>query len=194
MVSNEENRIDFIKTEKLLDDTFIDILSTKPLHKISVKEITTKANLSRGTFYLHYEDKYSILEKIEETMLRELLMVNSTFYKFNFFNHDSNEPFPYFEETYIWVLNNKKYLKALLGTYGNPNFTLKWKSYISDYFMRTFENNGVYIKNKDIVSVMVSSMLMDAIIYWIHKREDISPSELSIIVGKAIKGVISSVG
>nr|WP_301282210.1 TetR-like C-terminal domain-containing protein [Enterococcus raffinosus] len=125
-------------------------------------------------------------------MLNELLKVNSTFYKFNFFSHNSNEPFPYFLDTYVWVLSNKKYLKALLGTYGNPSFPIKWKGYISDYFIRTFENNGVYIKNTDVVSVMISSLLMDTIIYWIQKREDVSPEELSIIAGKAIKGVISS--
>ena len=40
--------------------------------KVSVRDITTRAAINRGTFYLHYEDKYNLLPQMEENLLRGL--------------------------------------------------------------------------------------------------------------------------
>lgn len=187
----ESNRVDYYRTHKKLNDTFIEILSQKPLHQISVKEITTKASLGRSTFYLHYEDKYSILEEIKQDLFKDLLRINATFYQFDLFNHDSNTPFPYITDTYDWVLKNRRYIQVLLGVYGDPIFIKEWKDYISIYFLKAFEYNGVKIEQKDIISIIIGSLLIDTINYWINRRGDLSAEELSIITGKVIQGAIS---
>nr|WP_249923534.1 TetR family transcriptional regulator [Paenibacillus odorifer] len=40
--------------------------------KITVKAITEKADISRKTFYLHYVDKYNLLDTIVNKQLEEL--------------------------------------------------------------------------------------------------------------------------
>ncbi len=51
---------------------FLDILETKDFEYITVKEICTKANVNRSTFYLHYESMSDLLtesaEYISDTM------------------------------------------------------------------------------------------------------------------------------
>ena len=42
---------------------------TKGFDAITVRGLTTCAGLNRGTFYLHYEDKYDPLQKMENEML-----------------------------------------------------------------------------------------------------------------------------
>ena len=131
-----------------------------------------------------------MLEAIEKRLIEELLEINRTFYRFDFSKHDVTQPYPYFVETYEWILKNKEYLKALLSDNGNILFARKWKKYISDYFLEAFSYNGAHFSSPDVIAVIVSSALMDIIIYWLNSREDLTPSDLSIISGKMIHGIL----
>lgn len=53
----------------LLSESFKEIAATKPIEKITIKEITDKAGVIRPTFYNHFQDKYELLEWIVQTEL-----------------------------------------------------------------------------------------------------------------------------
>lgn len=59
------------RTKKLLKDSLISLMADKEFKNISVKDITEQADLNRGTFYLHYNDTYQLLQDIEEEVLRD---------------------------------------------------------------------------------------------------------------------------
>lgn len=65
MTNQGKNAID-----TLLSESFKEIASTKPIEKITIKEITDKAGVIRPTFYNHFQDKYELLEWI---VRRELM-------------------------------------------------------------------------------------------------------------------------
>lgn len=43
------------------------------MEKITVKELTERAQISKQTFYLHYRDMYDLSERIEQSMIQEML-------------------------------------------------------------------------------------------------------------------------
>ena len=49
------------RTQKLLKDSLVTLMQEKEFKNISVKDITDRADLNRGTFYLHYTDTYHLL-------------------------------------------------------------------------------------------------------------------------------------
>lgn len=49
------------RTNKLLSDALLELMSEKPFEKISVMDICEKAMVHRATFYAHFEDKYDLL-------------------------------------------------------------------------------------------------------------------------------------
>ena len=51
-------------TEKELKTAFIKLLNTKPVKKITVKEIVEECGVNRNTFYYHFEDIPQLLEEI----------------------------------------------------------------------------------------------------------------------------------
>ena len=59
------------KTQTALKDGLIELMLEKNINDISVKELTDKVDLNRGTFYLHYKDIFDLLENIEEELLDE---------------------------------------------------------------------------------------------------------------------------
>lgn len=59
MNNQTQNPIDIV-----LADSLKELAITKPIEKITIKEITDKAGVIRPTFYNHFQDKYELLEWI----------------------------------------------------------------------------------------------------------------------------------
>ena len=59
-------------TKMIIKKTLIDLLKTKSISKISVKEICDTAQINRSTFYKHYNNVYDLVEKIENELISEL--------------------------------------------------------------------------------------------------------------------------
>ena len=58
-----------VKTVRRIKEVFLKLLSTKPLDKITVAELSRTAEINKGTFYLHYRDIYELYNE----MLKERL-------------------------------------------------------------------------------------------------------------------------
>ncbi|WP_019377197.1 TetR/AcrR family transcriptional regulator [Virgibacillus halodenitrificans] len=48
-------------TKQRIETEFIKLLESEGFERISVKQIAVCANINRGTFYLHYIDKYDVI-------------------------------------------------------------------------------------------------------------------------------------
>lgn len=58
------------KTKRLIKKVFAEMLSEKKnLTNISVSELCSRAELSRGAFYSHYDDIYSVAEEYENELI-----------------------------------------------------------------------------------------------------------------------------
>ena len=59
------------KTRALLLQGLVKMMENHDIQDISVKELTELVDINRGTFYLHYDDIYDMLHKVEDEMFRE---------------------------------------------------------------------------------------------------------------------------
>ena len=56
-------------TKKVIKDSFLKILKTKPVNKITVKEVCDLAEINRATFYSHYYDCFDLMDRIEDEII-----------------------------------------------------------------------------------------------------------------------------
>ena len=59
------------KTQKAIINAFASLLAEKELNKITVREISDRADINRATFYKHYLDVYDLYERVEKDILIE---------------------------------------------------------------------------------------------------------------------------
>lgn len=57
------------KTRQAFIDVFCELYSQKPIEKISVQDIASKAGYNRSTFYQHFADIYELLDSVESDLL-----------------------------------------------------------------------------------------------------------------------------
>ena len=74
MVSVSEHKIDrrAMKTRKAIFEALAALLCEKELRKITIQEISDKADVHRVTIYKHFMDIYDIYEKLEKVILSEI--------------------------------------------------------------------------------------------------------------------------
>lgn len=60
------------KSQKVILETFIHLLTKKKIEEITVKEICELADINRGTFYLNFIDKFDLLNEAIERELSNL--------------------------------------------------------------------------------------------------------------------------
>ncbi|MBB6634130.1 TetR/AcrR family transcriptional regulator [Cohnella thailandensis] len=61
-----------LKSRQAIQSTFLDMLDKEGFDEITVRNISEKANIGRKTFYLHFMDKYDLLDKIVDEHITQL--------------------------------------------------------------------------------------------------------------------------
>lgn len=61
------------RTRKSIINAFIELRTSKPLEKITVKELSDLAFINKATFYTHYKDIYDLAEQLENEAIASVL-------------------------------------------------------------------------------------------------------------------------
>lgn len=104
-----------VKTRNLIRKTFAEMLSEKKeIGKISVSELTRRADINRGTFYSHYDDIYSVAEDYENELI-DNFFDNTTLLESTDFDKFIDAIFAYIrenDENYKMLCRSNEFLLA----------------------------------------------------------------------------------
>jgi AcrR family transcriptional regulator len=181
------------KTKELLKNTFFDLIEEKGFDSISVSDITLKAELNRGTFYLHYRDKYDLLEKNENSILAGLQDKFKHIRPNDFDKYYSKDMvYPPFLQLFNYLLENKRFIKILISSKGNPAFSKKMREYIKEaFYEKSFLRENPFLGDMplEFIIAFISSAFFGLIEQWIEKDEPNSPEEMAILHMKMLKSI-----
>ena len=137
-----ENRLEdkrITKTKRNIKATLTDILQEMPFEKISVAEICRRGDISRITFYAHYEDKYALAEEIFSDHVQE---ANDKYHALQAVNNPKNDGF----------IGYQNLLEAILSLYYDnyaffSHTTSRENPYLfSAYFNRMYISVDDYLR------------------------------------------------
>ncbi len=61
------------RTKRSIINAFLAMRSERPIEKITVRELSERAEIHKATFYLHYHDIYELSEQLEEEVIGDIL-------------------------------------------------------------------------------------------------------------------------
>lgn len=118
-VDKTDRRI--LKSRQAIQLTFLQMLVTDGFDEITVKHIAETANISRKTFYLHYLDKYDLLDKIVDDHIAQLREIC-----------DQKQDKGIIEGSILWFAyfeEHKSFFAALFKSQGASSFRKKLLSF-----------------------------------------------------------------
>ena len=116
------------KTRRVIRQCLTELLKTKRIQDITVREISEKADINRGTFYLHYRDIFDLMEQIENELLEELEDVLNHFKASDILSN----PALVFTRVFQLVKENSDMVGILIGQNGDINFVNRLKDIVRE--------------------------------------------------------------
>lgn len=152
-----------IKTKKAIRIAFAELLKEKKeLRKISVSELVKKADINRGTFYIHYDSIYDLAEEFEAEIIENLSIENiSTF--------SIENMHLYFNEVFKYIKENEQIYRMLLFSDDPLLFLNKLNKRISNDLFELLNNNEQIKQSKSLqfdVSFFVDGIVIQLMRYF----------------------------
>ena len=173
----KESQIELTRT--LIKDQFIQLYEKKGLDKVTVNEICKVCEISRSTFYQHFDDKYNLLETIENELLENIRHLNKDMQ--GIFIRDTKASIPNWIETATYIMEKKDYFRPLILTPGDPRFVHKWNKLIRESYRQRLESDNFMTQNpnQDIILYSMASATIGMYEFWLQYRPDRTPQEIA---------------
>lgn len=109
------------KTKTAIVEAFWKLYSDKDISKITVKDITEATGIHRATFYLYYDNVFSVLDAIKDDQLGKLKYVCDTY------TSSDNDYADFLNAMRKLYDENEVYLEPLLCHYQGNEFAVQYR-------------------------------------------------------------------
>ena len=181
------------KTRKLYEDALIKLLKTKDINRITVTDISEMVDMNRGTFYIHYDDIYDLLESIENNLISEfeiLTDVPPLPDKANMFEMT----FPRVLQAIKFIDENRELFSVLLNNQSSFQFLSRVKKIFSQKLLANFLDISANTDEKysGVFSSFFISGFIGIVQEWLKNSSNMSAFELANIIQMILKANVSN--
>ena len=107
------------RTKMAIREAFITLMNEKGFNAITVSDIAEHANINRGTFYVHYQDKYDLLEKTQSELIDQVQKILLEQNNVNYADiYQFDPPLPIIVSFFTFMKNNASLMRALYNFEG----------------------------------------------------------------------------
>lgn len=159
------------------------------IDRVSVGALCDTCEISRSTFYYYFDDKYAVLEAIENELISALWNINYPG-QWNIEAVMAGQPLEEVVETLCYIERNQQAFQILLGPHGDPLFAYNWKKGIEPQFRECFETVHGSGTMTEIACTIFTSALMGLFTKYVFQSSEFSRREFSIALGNLLKSCL----
>lgn len=177
MNNKNKGNMKAIQSKKWMEEALFRLMKIKPYEKITIKDITETAGLSRRTFYRNYEEKDDILLEY----FRCICKVYES-------NLKAAESLLFSDIAYIFFSTMENYLEFLSLINKHELIELLIKEMDKFLFPIHQELKGIYDKELSNIALTFSiGGFGRVLVLWLNEEIKKSPYELSQLMKKALE-------
>lgn len=174
----ESRRIRYTKT--VLRESLMELMKTKPIAAISVKEICAQAEISRSSFYKYYVDQYDLLKKTEEGVIAIIDNIHS---KYAVYVNDKRSALQMTEEMLRHLANNKTSVYVLFSENGDVDFQQNlFKSMYQKNILKPLTGRLPDEQTRQYYFLFIVTGIIGIIYHWIKNGMDKPIKELAKLI------------
>lgn len=167
-----------LQSQEWIKVAFFDLLESKPLKIITIKEICERAGLARQTFYKLFESKEEILEYHLDSLFREYIHeikkkkeINTQLFALLYFE---------------FFKNNHKFILLLIDNDVTTILSKKFREYLFEIKKLTKKISEKLMN--DYALAFISGALVEILIFWVKDGTQVSSRDLSMLVKDILEG------
>lgn len=169
-------------TKKMLKSALMELLKDKPIEKIAIRELCSKAEINHTTFYKYYGSQYDLLDEIESEYFEELECC---------LRESSMETRDGLTSALRFIDREKERWKVLINAvheeeFAKRLFTLPVISKRLNDYLNTAQDEST----RTYIRLFLCQGGYAIIRYWINNENEDSPEEISVLIWSLIKKLI----
>lgn len=175
------------QTRKLLIETTVQLVLEKGYETITIQDITDRADLGRGTFYIHFKDKEDVLWTAIQDLIKEMEAVA----------HQQFEGKQPKQVEYYGLLNmfrhaetNRDLYRVVLGGQGSAVLTERVQDLLADVIRRDVENPQLRDPHAEtpieVVVQMMTGLMSRLLGWWLKKGNMYSAEQMAAMTYKVL--------
>ena len=166
-------------TKEDIKEALIQLLSEERFDTISISKLCKRAGINRGTFYLHYQDKYQMVDSLKSDILSQL---------YSFFEEEGEYSKRFMIAKFYVLRANERLINALTRSH-YIDFREAIREYITTIILsdkqkaatQRFLEENFHIPQKYALEIFLSSV-EGIISLWIAGGAQEEPEELTDII------------
>lgn len=173
-----------IKSQEAIKKAVIELMSEKNFDQITLQEISDRANVSRRTIYLHYMDKFDLLDKLIEEHINKLRELAESSADMDFI--DGNLVwFEYFERNYL-------FFSTMLASKGAFSFRRQFLEFVIEGLKVELDNTERKIPtiNEEIILRFIAGAYVEVVEWWFTNGMPYPPNKMAKQVGILIERIV----
>jgi AcrR family transcriptional regulator len=176
-----------LQTRKQLIETTMQLVLEKGYDAISIQDITDRADLGRGTFYLHFKDKEEIVWSVFQELFRTLEQDAHR-------QLDHNAP----GVEYYGLLNifhhaaeHRDLYRVMLGGKGSAMLTTRVQDFMAESFLYDIRNappptNVDFNIPSEIEAQILTGTISRLLFWWLETTNDYSVEQMATMIYKVL--------
>ncbi|MBD7936250.1 MULTISPECIES: TetR/AcrR family transcriptional regulator [Cytobacillus] len=160
-----------VRTKRMLTDALIALIEEQGFEKVTVQAITKKAMLNRATFYLHFTDKYDLLEQSTDDMIVELKEAMKTSFIASKGTYAAETPNESFIQLFTQIGAYDYIYRVLLSESTMPHFRDKLTTVLSEFIadgMTVMQpDDNLLTIPREMAIRFYASAFLGVIIWWL---------------------------
>jgi len=173
-------------TKKVIREVYIELLSELPSSKITVTEVCRRADINRGTFYLHYESLPCVMEDLENEVYDEIV----AFIHGSLADEENRQNLS--DDFFIREFQNRKLQKVLFDSYYTERLHEKVVSYAESLLADLCVESGQLTETE---AELFASFMVYACLRAVRKMSEGPKSELvekSAFINRLVKALFAA--
>ena len=166
------------RTDKIIRESFISLISEKPLEKITVRDLCQRADINRATFYRYYTDLYALMDAVADDFFHRLFTEiaekgteakeNTTYSTLSLYIHDALDI----------IEKEKELCKVLLPSQTKSSFAELLTKSIYDICAITES----FTEYRHLQLMYMTNGMLSVIEYWLSTDCNIDPEPIAQII------------
>jgi AcrR family transcriptional regulator len=154
-------------TRMVIRDNLIELMNRRSITDITIKEICALADVSRPTFYAHYQNKYDLLQSLEDETAAYL---ESNFFSQKIKKQGKREITLMIENVLQYIENNGNFVQVILGENGDIGFQRKIvRQFVThlQYMMKNYSEKSSDEEKNEYYSIYTVSGFIALVHHWL---------------------------
>ena len=176
-----------LKTEQALESALLKLMRGKSIDQITTTELCREAGINRNTFYAHYPNPTSLLERVEDEFIKVIVGIIDDTVKDQGYSM-------LLQRVFEAIIEHKALSLVLLSRNGDPNYLRRIIETARVPVIEYWRGLGTELSQEDLDTLFtfLSHGSKQVILLWTERGFDRTPEELAQKVSTIVDNAVTA--